>query len=289
MKVLITGASGQLGHQLQQTLVEHELDARGSAALDITDPIAVQSAFAQFKPDVVINAAAYTAVDKAEAEPERAAAINHHAVQTLAEQCLSHNARLIHVSTDFVFDGTQSRPYTINDACNPLGVYGKTKHQGELALLQTLPKTGVIIRTSWLYSSHGNNFVKTMLRLMAQRDQLNVVCDQIGTPTCVTSLAQLIQRIMLDTNANGILHWSDAGVASWYDFAVAIYEEARTIGLLSKPVQINPISSIEYPTPAKRPAFSVLDKTESHGLYAMPAVHWRVRLREVLGELASQQ
>ena len=288
MKVLLCGANGQLGQQLRQSLAQFQLHAHGSDTLDLTNGSVVEAVFQQVKPDLVVNASAYTAVDKAESEPELAHAVNHDGVRKLAQLCAQHHARLIHVSTDFVFSGEQSAPYTVDAACAPMGVYGESKRQGELAIQQELPSTAVIIRTAWLYSARGGNFMNTMLRVMGQRDQLKVVYDQVGTPTCVDGLADLIRRVAEDQNASGVLHWTDAGVASWYDFAVAIYEEACALGLLNKSVAIDPIPSSEYPTPAKRPAYSVLDKSESYQRYSMPTTHWRVKLRQVLGQLASE-
>lgn len=290
MKVLLCGGNGQLGQALRQTLSGSdsglELEAHGSETFNLTDSEQMARVFASAKPDLVVNASAYTAVDKAESEQEPAHAVNHHGVRALAELCRDQGARLIHVSTDFVFNGEQSTPYTIDAPCDPIGVYGESKRAGELAILELLPSTAVIIRTAWLYSAHGANFMNTMLRVMGQRDQLNVVYDQVGTPTCVDGLANLIARVAKDDGASGLLHWTDAGVASWYDFAVAIFEEASALGLLTKPVSIAAIPTVEYPTPAKRPAYSVLDKTESYQRYAMPMTHWRVQLRHVLGQLA---
>jgi dTDP-4-dehydrorhamnose reductase len=288
MKVLLTGAQGQLGRALQPVLAGHELQAHDSHSLDVTNEAVIENAIATFKPDVVVNAAAYTAVDKAESDLESADRVNNKAVASLARACGQQQSRLIHVSTDFVFSGQKSTPYTVQDTCDPVGVYGKTKRQGEMAVLKHLPQSGTIIRTAWLYSAYGNNFVKTMLRVMAQRSEIKVVYDQVGTPTCVGGLADLIGRACENPEAHGVLHWSDAGVASWFDFAVAIYEEARALGLLTSAVNILPIPSSEYPTPAKRPSFSVLDKSESYQQYSMPIVHWRVQLRQVLSEIAAQ-
>ena len=289
MKVLITGSDGQLGQILQATLSEHLLEAHDRPTLDLQDTAAVAAKFAEFKPDVVINAAAYTAVDKAESDVELATAINTTAAATLARECATHNARLIHISTDFVFDGTQSTPYKPEDTCNPISVYGQTKRDGELAILECLPHRSLIIRTAWLYSSVGNNFVKTMLRLMKERTQLKVVADQVGTPTNAATLAAVICELIPQQDVSGIYHWTDAGTASWYDFAVAIYEEATALGMLNSNLDIMPIPASEYPTPARRPAYSVLDKSSTYAHISQPITHWRVQLRQVLATLSRQE
>lgn len=286
MKILITGADGQLGRTLQPLFADHRIEAHDRPTLDLEDPVAVARKFADFKPDAVINAAAYTAVDRAETDAARADAINHRATATLATQCAQQGARLFHVSTDFVFDGHRGTPYSTDARCHPLNVYGQTKRDGEKAVLHLLPDTGYVIRTAWLYSAFGNNFVKTMLRLMAERPQLKVVSDQIGTPTCASTLARLLHSMVLNPPAPGIYHCTDAGVASWYDFAVAIQEEALALGLLTRPIDILPIPSAEYPTPAQRPTYSVLDKSRTYQHCNMPLVHWRTPLRETLQQLA---
>jgi dTDP-4-dehydrorhamnose reductase len=191
------------------------------------------------------------------------------------------------VSTDFVFDGKSSRPYTPSDAPAPLGEYGRSKLGGEEAVLSECPDS-LVLRTGWVYSRFGANFVKTMLGLMAERDELRVVCDQVGTPTWARGLAHAIWAIVARPQLQGVYHWSDAGVCSWYDFAVAIYEEARALGLLQRPIRILPIAARDYPVPAPRPAFSVLDKTDSWRDLELEAVHWRQRLRLMLNDLREQ-
>ena len=289
MKILITGCDGQLGSVLQSALAEYTLECHDRPTLDLLNPAMVAAKLADFKPNVVINAAAYTAVDKAEEEVETADAINHIAVATLASECAKHNARLIHVSTDFVFDGTQSTPYKPDDSCNPISIYGDTKLKGERAIREILPDNSVIIRTAWLYSAFGNNFVKTMLRLMKDRSQLKVVTDQVGTPTSAVTLAAVIKKFIEKPDITGVFHWTDAGVASWYDFAVAIYEEASALGMLTSKVDVLPIPACEYPTPAKRPAFSVLDKEQTYSHINIPKQHWRVQLRKTLTEISLQE
>lgn len=289
MKILITGSEGQLGQSLSPLLADHLLEIHDKPTLDLTDADAVAAKFASFKPDIVINAAAYTAVDKAESDTELADQINHLAVATLARECARHQAKLIHVSTDFVFDGNTGQPYRTDATCNPVNVYGKTKLDGELAVKQYLPQAGYIIRTAWLYSEFGNNFVKTMLKLMKERPQLKVVCDQVGSPTSAHTLARMISRMVTNPPAPGTYHCTDAGVASWYDFAVAIQEEGLLAGLLLRPVEVLPIPTEEYPTPATRPAYSVLDKSKSYATDLLNPTHWRLPLREVIATLVRQE
>ena len=200
---------------------------------------------------------------------------------TLARACASQGVRLIHISTDFVFDGTSSQPYTPGAVTAPLGEYGRSKRGGELALLSAQPEA-LIVRTGWVYSSFGGNFVKTMLRLMSERDELSVVSDQVGTPTWAQGLAGAVWAAAARPELSGTYHWSDAGVCSWYDFATAICEEALALGLLSRAVKIRPITADQYPTPAQRPAYSVLDKTSSWRDFALEGVHWRAQLRAML-------
>lgn len=285
MKILLTGAKGQLGYALMKLLGEHDVAAHDVDTLDLTQPDAVAAMMDSFQPDCVINASAYTAVDKAESEPELADAVNHLAVETLAKECARVEARMIHVSTDFVFDGLRGTPYMPNDAPSPVSVYGETKLAGEQAMMLALADKALIIRTAWLYSAVGNNFAKTMIRLMKEKDSLNVVADQIGTPTSANGLAQVIVSALDKPDANGIYHWTDAGAASWYDFAVAIQDEALALGLLQHAIPVAPIPTSAYPTPARRPHYSVLDKQSSYDTFGVPAVHWRVQLREVLKEL----
>ena len=283
--VIITGAGGQLGWELQHTAPapEHCLALQRSA-LDIADADAVQTLLAQERPALLINAAAYTAVDLAESEPALAHRVNSEGPAVLAAACRRHRVRLFHVSTDFVFDGRASVPYAPDATPAPLGEYGRSKLAGEQAVLATLPEA-LVVRTGWVYSLAGNNFVKTMLRLMAERESLSVVVDQVGTPTWARGLARLLWQAAGQDDVSGIYHWSDAGVCSWYDFAVAIAEEAVALGLLPRLPRIHPIPGSEYPTPAERPAFSVLDKRSSWEDFAIEGIHWRVQLRQMLQEL----
>ncbi len=287
MKVLITGAKGQLGSELQATCpADTELILTDAQELDITNAAQIQQTLVQTQPAIVINAAAYTAVDKAETDAALAYAIYATAVEYLAKATASHSIYFLQISTDFVFDGTASMPYATDAALNPLGVYGASKAQGEQLTQQYNPQAA-IIRTSWLYSAYGANFVKTMLRLMAEREQLGVIADQIGTPTWTNTLAQTLWHCCAQRPA-GIWHCADNGVASWYDFAVAIQEEALRLGLLSQAIPIKPLRTAQYPTPAQRPAYSVMDKQATESLLGASLPHWRVSLRSMLKQLKAQ-
>jgi len=284
-KVLITGGNGQLGYELQRTNPDgYSCLATDVADLDITDANAVNAYIEENQPDIVINAAAYTAVDKAEEEQELAIAINTTGAANLAQTCKDNGIRLMQVSTDFVFDGKACSPYPVDAPTEPDGYYGLTKRDGDLRIQEILGDDAFIIRTSWLYSANGNNFVKTMLKLMKQRDSLGIIADQIGTPTWANSLAQAIWKA-IEKNITGIHHWSDAGVASWYDFAYAIMEEGVALGLLDKEIEINPITTADYPTPASRPSYSVMDKTSTWQALSFKSEHWRVALRKMMKEL----
>ena len=286
MKVLITGSAGQLGRSLLKTApADREIKAT-DAELDIRDPAALQKMLRGFKPAAIINAAAYTAVDRAESERDLAFAVNAAGVENLARAARDGGARLIHVSTDFVFDGAKSSPYLPTDPMRPLGVYGASKAEGEKRLRAVSGEAGVIVRTGWLYAGEGNNFVKTILKLLREKDSLGVIADQVGTPTWAGGLAEVLWKIVQDPKIAGTHHWSDAGVASWYDFAVAIQEEALAAGLLSGAIPIRPLATSEYPLPAKRPAYSVLDKHSMMASTGITPVHWRVNLRSMLTELA---
>lgn len=285
MRILLTGKDGQLGRELQKSVPPGTgLIALGREELDICQRESVMEKVASVQPDVVINTAAYTAVDKAETETDLAFGVNASGAENLALTCRELNARLIHVSTDFVFDGQKSSPYTPNDPVRPLGAYGESKAAGERATQEILPEA-VIVRTAWVYAREGHNFVNTMLRLMAERDELAVVADQVGTPTWAGSLAEILYQLAADRSASGIYHCTDAGIASWYDFAVAIYEEGKEAGLLSaeQQVQIKPIATSDYSTPAARPAYSVLDKSRLANELGIELKHWRQALRQALG------
>lgn len=290
MKVLITGAGGQVGWELQQTVPKGiEIIALHRADLNIADQSAVTSAVQEHQPDLIINAAAYTAVDKAEIESGKAFEINANGAAYIAKAAEDCAARLIHLSTDFVFDGAGTEPYLPEDKPRPAGVYGASKLQGEREVIAATLNKAVVLRTAWVYSVHGSNFVKTMLRLMAERDGLNVVADQVGTPTWAKELAGIIWDIAYKKDMLGIYHWTDNGVTSWYGFAVAIQEEAYELGLLQNVIPIKPIKTAEYPTPAKRPAYSVLDKTSTCVELGYTPKHWRESLKKMLTELKELQ
>ncbi|HMI07189.1 MAG TPA: dTDP-4-dehydrorhamnose reductase [Flavobacterium sp.] len=278
MVVLVTGGSGQLGQSLQSISEKYrEIDFHfaSSAEADITDKESLDRIFKKIKPDFCINAAAYTAVDKAESEPEKAFAINVTGAQNLAETCNVFKTVLIHISTDFVFDGNQTQPYSETDATNPQGVYGLTKLQGEVAISVAL-KEHFIIRTSWLYSEFGNNFMKTMLRFAKERESLNVVDDQIGTPTYAVDLAEAIVAIIKSGKAAyGIYNFSNEGTTSWYGFAKEIF------AINAEKIILNPIPTTAYPTPAKRPKYSVLDKTKIKEIFGIPIKDWKDSLRTI--------
>lgn len=287
-KALVTGAGGQLGTELQATSpAGWMLAACDSHELDVTRPDRVAEVLESERPSVVFHTAAFTGVDAAENEPERAEAVNVLGAAHVAEAARRIGARVIHLSTDFVFDGAQGHPYAPSDAPRPLGVYGRTKLAGEREVLRLSDGKALVVRTAWVYSAHGRNFVRTMLQLMRERESLGVVCDQVGTPTWARPLAEVLWRAAALPELRGIHHWTDAGVASWYDFAEAIQEEAIILGLLQRPVPIRPLRTEEYPAAARRPCFSVLDKTATWAALGGPARHWRVNLRLMLRGLAS--
>lgn len=281
MKALIVGGGGQLGRALAATAPAGlEVTSLDSAALDIADAAAVAHAVASMRPALILNAAAYTAVDRAESEEARAHAVNADGVAHLAAAAQTVDARLLHVSTDFVFDGRSAAPYACDAAPNPLSAYGRTKLAGE----RLAGPDALIVRTAWVYAATGRSFLTTMLRLMRERPEIRVVADQIGTPTHATGLARALWRLA-DIGAMGLHHYTDAGVASWYDFAVAIREEALAMGLLEQAAAVVPITTAEYPTPAVRPACAVLDKGATWALLGGAAPHWREGLRETMREM----
>lgn len=283
---LVLGAGGQLGRELLATApAEVTLRAATREQLDITDASAVAALLQREKPDVVFNAAAYTAVDKAESEPALAFAINAEAPGLLAQWCAAHGSQFVHVSTDFVFNGRAQAPYVESDTTAPLGQYGLSKLAGEQAVTSAYPDA-TLVRTGWVYSRHGHNFVKTMLRLMTERDQLSVVSDQVGTPTWAKGLARACWGLAAQP---GCFHWSDNGQCSWFDFAVAIRDLARERGLLLACPEITPIATADYPTPAARPAYSVLDKRRSWEALGTKGLPWREQLAAMLDELQQEQ
>jgi dTDP-4-dehydrorhamnose reductase len=256
-------------------------------ALDLADPASCRALVHQLKPDWLINAGAYTAVDKAESEPELAQAVNAGAPAAFAEALQGSGGRLLQVSTDFVFDGSQGTPYRPEQSLAPLGVYGASKAAGEAAAASGLdPDRLCILRTSWVYGPVGKNFLLTMLRLIREREQLGVVADQVGCPTATPGLAQACWGVV-EQRASGVHHWSDAGAASWYDFAMAIAELAEAVGLIAKQPLIQPITTAEYPTPAQRPSYSLLACAPTRAALQQPAVHWRAALQQVIADVVA--
>lgn len=278
--ILVTGASGQLGSELQDIAGQYDyvFHFKNSNALDITNHELFEQFVVDYHINVIINCAAYTAVDKAESEPELANTINHLAVKNMAEVAKAQQIKLVHISTDYVFDGTNHKPYVETDVPNPQSVYGQTKLDGELAIQAVNPTNSIIIRTSWVYSKYGNNFVKTMLRLAETRDELSVVADQIGSPTNAADLAKAILTVLpqIENNSPEIYHYSNEGVCSWYDFAKAIFE------IKGLAIKVYPISSTQYLTPATRPFFSVFDKFKIKDRFQFETLHWINSLRKIL-------
>lgn len=280
MKIVITGASGQLGSELRELLLGSEKECyfldRKQLPLDQTELI--QDILGMYQPDLIIHAGAYTAVDQAEDEPGLANLVNHLACEEIAQYCRLHGAKLIAVSTDYVFDGNSAVPLKEDAPTGPVNVYGQTKLAGEKAI-QKWCAEAIIIRTSWVYSSFGKNFVKTMCRLMAERDEVRVINDQIGSPTYAADLAKAILKIADSPNWQaGIYHYSNEGEISWYDFAVAIRD------IRSFDCKVTPIPTTAYPTPAKRPQYSLLDKAKIKAAYAVEVPDWKSSLMRMLDE-----
>ncbi|NET07274.1 MAG: dTDP-4-dehydrorhamnose reductase [Symploca sp. SIO2B6] len=307
-RILLTGITGQLGQQLPGILEPlAEVTGVDRQSLDLAQPEEIRKVISEVKPDLIINAAAYTAVDKAETETELAKAINGIAPTIIAEEAQQLGASLIHISTDYVFDGRKNTPYTEEDTPNPINAYGQSKLLGEEGVRQKCERH-IILRTAWVYGAYGKgNFVKTMLRLGAEREELRVVVDQVGGPTWTGDLAQGIamiaanlpnprlgESINLDQDAKlnvstGTYHFTNSGAISWYDFAIAIFEEAQQLGFPVKVKHVVPITTTEYPTPAKRPAYSVLSGKKISAVLGTHPPHWRQGLRQMLKQLYSQQ
>lgn len=287
-QILITGANGQLGSELKRASAFHPANLLFHFAdvneLDITNPTAVENYIASNKINYIINCAAYTAVDKAEDEVEKCFLINRDAVRNLAESAARHKAKVIHVSTDYVFDGKGQRPYRESDPVNPQSVYGRSKQEAESLLREICPES-IVIRTAWLYSIFGNNFVKTMIRLGREKESLNVVADQKGTPTNAADLADAILKIINYTEASGdfkdgIYHYTNEGETTWYDFTLAIHQLK---GITT--CKVSPVTTPEYPTKAVRPQYSVLDKTKIKEIFGIQIPDWKVSLEKVVQEL----
>ncbi len=290
MKILLTGSGGQLGSDLKPMLeaAGHDVAAPRSRELDIIDREKAFGAVSRLRPDIIISCAAYTKVDLAEKERAEAEALNRTGPANLARAAAEAGAKLIHISTDFVFDGRKPLPYTEADATNPLGVYGETKLEGEEEIRRSM-EGHMIVRTSWLYGAKGQNFVKTIIRLAGEREFVRVVYDQAGTPTWAADLAGALVDMARSIEQGGaqwgLYHYSNEGVASWYDFAVAVVEEAVAAGFSLKCKRVEPILTAEYPTPARRPAYSVLDKAKIKKTFNLKIPHWRVSLRRMIKEL----
>ncbi|HAX74748.1 MAG TPA: dTDP-4-dehydrorhamnose reductase [Cyanobacteria bacterium UBA11372] len=284
-RILVTGINGQLGQELQLSLASSaEVIGVGREKVDFSQPESLRQIIAEAKPDAVINSAAYTAVDKAESEFDLAMAVNGQAPGIIAEECQKLGIPLIHISTDYVFDGTKGYPYQDTDPTNPLSAYGSSKLEGELAVRKNC-ENHVILRTAWVYGVGGKgNFVKTMLRLGSDKEEIRVVADQIGSPTWTGDLADAIASL-IDQTPRGTYHYTNSGVASWYDFAVAIFEEASQLGWNLKVQRVVPITTPEYPTPAKRPAYSVLSCAKIAAVLGTHPPHWRQALRQMLKDL----
>ena len=282
MKILVTGANGQLGTELRNQL---ETNFPGQTLytdiqeLDLTNTKAVEVYVANNEITHIVNCAAYTAVDKAEEEKNLCAKVNIDAVKNLALAADANGVKIIHISTDYVFDGTNHRPYRESDKVNPISQYGTTKRKGETLLLALAPQA-IIIRTAWLYSAYGNNFVKTMLRLAETKPEIRVVSDQIGTPTFARDLAHAIVKILQSHQwVPGIYHFTNEGAASWYDFAKAIFRIA------GKNVKVQPIATEDYPTAATRPSYSILDRTRIKATYDIEIPHWEEALTDCMHQL----
>ncbi len=288
-RILLIGNTGQLGQELQQTLISYEdIIAVGRPTIDLAQADTLRHLIREVQPQLIINAAAYTAVDKAETETELATAINATAPGVLAQESQKLGAFLIHISTDYVFDGHQSHPYQESDLTNPLSVYGQSKLAGEQAIHENCDRH-LILRTSWVYGTYGkSNFVKTMLRLGAEREEIRVVADQIGSPTWTGDIASAIAGLIAQLQRPDLsktYHYTNSGVASWYDFAVAIFEEAQQRSFPLKVQRVIPITTADYPTPAQRPPYSVLSCAKIAKVLETPAPHWRHGLRQMLAEL----
>ena len=289
MKVVVFGTSGQLARSLRDfEAPEINSSFLSRADCDLSDPEMIREALAREKPEIIINAAAYTNVDQAEQESEVATQINATAPRIMAQWAAHHSTNLIHISTDFVFNGMARSPYKPEDETAPICCYGRSKRKGEIDVIEIAPKATMIIRTSWLYSEYGTNFVKTMLRLMQERDDLSIVNDQRGSPTYAASLARIIMQIIIKNRFKpGIYHWTDGADVTWYEFAREVQKGALEIGLLERAIPLNKISAEQYSAPARRPNYSVLDTTTMRELLNTDNDDWQLNLRLALSRIAS--
>ena len=294
-RILLAGARGQLGetlanlHMQSPLNLKYELIPLDSDGMNLINRSSIKGALSKYSPSVIINCAAYTFVDKAEEEPSLSKKINDEAVDVLAKWSNDNQCRLIQISTDYVFDGNAQQPYSPNDETKPLSVYGSTKLAGERHVLGMNSRKGVVIRTSWLYSMFGNNFVKSMLRLMGEREELSIVEDQIGSPTSTHSLVKVLVELITNCNLSGVFHWNDGGSISWYDFALEIQKQAYDQGVLKRKIPIQPIKTSAFPTNAIRPAYSVLDRRRTLEELNINPSNWKIELRRVLEEISSSQ
>lgn len=282
MKILITGRHGQLGselHDLKESYPQHQMVFVDREEMDLSNPEQIVEVLNTEKPQIIVSAGAYTAVDKAESDQELCDAVNHIAVKTIGAWAAENNAKVIHISTDYVFDGTSETPLKETDAPDPINVYGLTKLHGEQAL-RASGANHVIIRTAWVYSVYRANFVKTMIRLMSEREEIGVVADQVGTPTYARDLASTIMQVIEAPEfVQGVFHYSNEGKISWHDFAVAIKE------IKGFSTKVNAINSDAFPTPAKRPNFSLLDKSKIKETYKVAVPDWKTSLEEMLAKV----
>lgn len=291
MKILITGAQGQVGKELSTLANTHGYNviAAGRSELDITQASKVNDYLNQHQPDIIINAAAYTAVDKAEQEQAIAYAINYEGAKNIATTCATLSIPLLHISTDYVFDGSKAEPYNEDDDVSPLGVYGDSKWKGEEAIRENL-NNAIILRVAWVFGAHGNNFVKTMLRLAKERDELNVVADQFGGPSPAKNIAETLIKLVekyqeTKTLQWGTYHYCGSPKTTWYEFATEIFKQANKKGLINKKIKVNPITTAQYPTPAKRPKNSMLNCSKIKNIFEIDLPNWRNALNVVLSEL----
>jgi len=283
--IVVIGRSGQLAKELAALPNLSNAVFLGRTDIDITSLSSVNSVLGKYNPSFIINASAYTAVDLAESEPDKAFAVNYQAVENLAVFCKTNDSYLVHVSTDYVFRGNKGLPYAVSEKTDPQGVYGASKAKGEKVILDLIPFQSCIIRTSWVYSCYGNNFVKTMLKLMQEKSALGIVEDQIGSPTWAKGLAQACVHAV-QHKVIGVHHWTDNGVASWYDFSVAIQMIAYEQGKITKIIPIEPLTTEQYPTISTRPAYSVLEKnTLKKHFSSLKRYHWQHQLKTMLAML----